>query len=97
MHRLDRLVEQARVDIRAIPREWVESKVIASHPVQFAVLRRELGAEGTLVLVRAFVHTWRFPNFIAFGTIGHVRADGIIVSPDGAVSPASEAHLWEFR
>lgn len=96
-HRLSALAEQALADARAIPREWVETQEIASRRAHIAVIRRDLGSDGTLVVVRAFVHTWRFANFISWGAVGHLRADGFVVDSSGTVRPASDEQLWEFR
>jgi hypothetical protein len=95
--RLERLEEQAKAHRDAIPAEWVETQSIDAYDVEFAVVRKDIGVKGTLVVVRAFVRTWRFPNLIGLGVIGHVRADGFILTRDGMTQPAPAAALWEYR
>jgi hypothetical protein len=81
----------------AIPSEWTETQRIDSHVVEFAILRRALDSGRTLVVVRAFVPTWRFPNFFGIGAVGHLRADGIVVDQDGRAHPAGQELMWDFR
>ena len=97
LKRLETLEEQAKRQLDSIPSEWIEWQSIESHDVEFAVLRRDLGSEGTLVVVRVFVATWRFPNYFGFGGIGHLRTDGFILTSDGCSRPAPADVLWEYR
>jgi len=97
LERLAVLEEQAKHGKNSIPSEWIERQNIGTFEVEFAVLRRELGSEGTLVVVRAFVPTWRFPNYLGIGGVGHLRADGFILAADGSTHPAPPELLWDFR
>jgi hypothetical protein len=97
LKRLGILEEQAKQQRDSIPKEWVERESIYSHSVEIAVIRRDLGSDGTLVVVRAFVPTWRFPNYLGVGGVGHVRAEGFILASDGTSRPAPADLLWEYR
>jgi hypothetical protein len=97
LERLVVLEEHVKRQRDSIPAEWVERQTIDSHEVEFAVLRRDLAFEGTLVVVRAFVPTWRFPNYFGLGGVGHVRADGFVLAPDGSTHSAPPELLWEYR
>ena len=97
LQRLAVLEDHAKHKKHSIPAEWVERQSIDSHEVEFAVLRHDLGSEGTLVVVRAFAPTWRFPNYVGLGGIGQVRANGFILAPDGSTRPAPPESLWEYR
>lgn len=97
LERLALLEEQAKRERNAIPSEWIETQSIGAFEVEFAVVRRELGSDGTLVVVRAFVPTWRFPNYLGIGGVGHLRADGFILTADGTTRAAPPELLWDFR
>jgi hypothetical protein len=97
LQRLEVLEQQARHQKDSIPMEWIETQRVESYEVEFAVIRKELGSEGTLIIARAFVPTWRFPNFIGLGIVGHVKADGFILTPDGTTHAAPAERLWEYR
>lgn len=75
LERLAAQEEWAKPQKDSIPAEWIERQTINSHEVEFAVVRREVDAEGMLVIVRAFAPTWRFPNYFSLGGVGYVRAD----------------------
>lgn len=95
--RLSALEDLARGNQPSIPKEWVETERIGEHHVEFAVIRRDLDDDETLVVVRAFAHTLRSANYLALGAVGHVRADGFVVTRDGNVTEAPAEMLWEFR
>ena len=97
MERLSLLQRQAEEGHNTIPSEWIETQRIEGIDIEFAVMRRELGSDGTLVVVRAFASTWRFPNHLSLGGVGQVRAEGFILNPDGSTRAAPSELLWTFR
>jgi hypothetical protein len=55
--------------------------------VTFETIRGEAD-QGTIVVVRAFVHSWRRPSWVALSGVGHMFADGLIVERNGFVADA---------
>ena len=82
--------------LRSLPVEkedlaWIEGKRVVFHVIKEPIENMHL------IVVRAFMYTWKWPTFISFNGIGHVVAEGILVKEDGAIEDASEDYLWLFR
>jgi hypothetical protein len=90
---LSALEDLARENQQSLPKEWVENERIGEHDVEFAVISRDLDGDETLIVIRAFVHTLRSANYLALGAVGHVRADGFVVTTDGKVTEAPDEML----
>lgn len=69
------------------------------HGVQAAltIYKKDLSAGSILVVVQAFLPTWKFPTYFSFGGVGKIFADGIVVSTDNQKSTALSEQLLSFR
>ena len=59
--------------------------------------RDDLGDGSCLIVIQGFVASWRFPRYFGGAGVGHMYAEGVVVSTGGTVVPADEKYLWEFR
>jgi hypothetical protein len=84
-------------DVAAVPIESFEEQIIDGHNVTFGTYRIGASAGGTLIVFQALVHTWSRPTFLSIGAVGRMYAEGLLVTNDGRVEPASDDLLWQFR
>ena len=83
--------------INAMPTEEEELAWVESKRVQFITIKERKSDNSILVVVRAFMFSWRWPTFISLSGVGHAVAEGVLVKPDGHMEDANEDDLWFYR
>ena len=80
-----------------LPEENYEEEEFEGKKVHFSTYNIEMNKDERLVIVQAFINTWRWPTYISFSAIGHLVAEGVVIKNDGTVNDAPEEELWGFR
>lgn len=83
--------------LRALPKVATESQRIDGRLAYLTTYREELDKQRTLVVVQGYLPTWWLPTYISSGQIGHIVAEGLVVSPEGQITDAENSLMWEFR
>lgn len=65
-------------------------------PVYFTLFKEKV-KEGTLFVVQGFVSTFKKPTYFSFKGVGHIVAEGIVVTPKGSVVEPKKEYLWRYR
>jgi hypothetical protein len=84
-------------DIAAVPTESFEELSVDGHHVTLGTLKRQVSTGRSLVVCQALVHTWWRAKFFSIGAVGRIYAEGLLVTDDGSVEPASDDLMWQFR
>jgi hypothetical protein len=84
-------------DVDAVPVESFEEQFIEGRHVTFGTYKVGVSAGGTLIVCQALVHTWSRPTFLSIGAVGRMYAEGLLLTNDGSVEPASDDLIWQFR
>ena len=95
--RLERLRSFAPQALLNLPPLSTELERIHGRTARLHTYRQNLGSEKALIVVQVFLPSWRFPNYIGSGGVGHLYAEGIVVTGDGGISEAENKLLWAFR
>jgi hypothetical protein len=80
-----------------MPEESYEEEEYEGKKVHFSTYNIEISDDERLVVVQAFINTWKWPTYISFGAVGHLVAEGVIINKNGTVVDAPEEELWGFR
>jgi hypothetical protein len=83
-------------DVAAVPTELFEEQIVDGYRVTFGTYKLEVGEE-TLIVCQALLHTWSRPTFLAIGNVGRMYAEGLLLTKDGNIEPASDNLMWQFR
>ena len=65
--------------------------------VTFETIREPFPEARAIIVVRAFVHSWSWPNWISLSGVGYMFADGFVLAEDGAQRSAEDSEMWDFR
>jgi hypothetical protein len=84
-------------DVAAVPTELFEEQIVEGCRVSFATYKLGDGGGTTLVVRQALVHTWSRPTYLSIGAVGRLYAEGLLLTADGNVEPASDDLMWQFR
>jgi hypothetical protein len=84
-------------DVDAVPTELFEEQIIEACRVTFGIYKLVVSGAGTLVVCQALVRTWSRPTYLSIGGVGRMYAEGLLVTNDGNVEPASDYLMWQFR
>lgn len=74
-----------------------ERLTIEGSPGGYRTHRLELEDGRTLIAVQGFVSTWHWPTYYSFEGIGHLVAEGLVVEPDGGLTDAPDAVMFDLR
>jgi hypothetical protein len=74
-----------------------EVQTIQGREVRFETIHEDLPDQNMLVVVRAFVHSWRRPTWVSLSGVGHMFAEGLLVKSNGQVADAPDEVMWDFR
>ena len=74
-----------------------EVQSIRGREVRFETIREDVSDQKVLIVVRAFVHSWRRPTWVSLSGVGHMFAEGLLVESDGQVADAPDELMWDFR
>ena len=97
MDRLEGLRALSAEQLRTLPSESTELEWLERKRVFINTFREPLENSVVLVVVQGFLPTWWLPTYISAEGVGHIFAEGVVVTPDGGVNTASDEYLWEFR
>lgn len=61
------------------------------------VYKDTISTERDLLIVQAFYPNWKSVNYISFGRVGRVFADGFFIDSSNVISDASDNDLWAYR
>ncbi len=81
----------------ALPPFQSEEQSIEGYRVRFETIREEIGEAETAFVVRAFIHTWRWPTWLSLSGVGHMLAEGFVLLSDGSREAAPDEVMWSFR
>lgn len=95
--RIAALRTQPAARLRELAPVNVEREKLGEREAVLITYRDELAGGSFLVAVQGFVPSWRFPKYFGGAGIGHMYAEGLVVSSEGVVSLANEQLLWQFR
>jgi hypothetical protein len=84
-------------DLAAVPVEAFEEMLLEGDSVTFGTHKHALESGDTLVVFQALVRTWAKPTFLGPTGVGRMYAEGLVVSPTGAVQRAPDEMMWPFR
>jgi hypothetical protein len=84
-------------DVDAVPAELFEGQIVEGCRVTFGTYKLGVSGGGTLVVCQALVHTWSRPTYLSIGAVGRMYAEGLLVTKDGSLEPASDDLVWQFR
>ncbi len=84
-------------DIAAVPTELFEEHTVEGCRVTLATYKLEVSGGEMLVVCQALVHTWSRPTYLSIGAVGRLYAEGVLLTSDGSVEPASDSLMWQFR
>ena len=94
-------IEQLRLLSRdqlfALAPQQHEECHIGGRAVSLSVYRDEMSDGSVLVVVQAFVATWRRPTFLSLSGPGHIVAEGLTISQSGEITDAVDEQLWAYR
>ena len=65
--------------------------------VEVSFFREILDSENVLLVVRASYRSINLPNYICWGFIGRVYAEGLIVNSKNESKKPDETLLWQFK
>jgi hypothetical protein len=84
LDRLDGLRALSAEQLRDLPEstelEWLEQKRVLIN-----IFRESQQDSVVLVVVQGFFPTWWLPTYISADGVGHIFAEGVVVTPDGRV------------
>ena len=95
--RLDQLSHLTGSQLRNIDEEETAEMSVGGKPAFVTVHRSNLDGGRALIVVQGFVATLRWPTVIGTDGIGHVVAEGLVVSPDDTIAPAPDELMWGYR
>ena len=99
--RLLELIERFKAikvdDLGSLPGSEFTLEECAGEVVEFTVYKADLPGGAILVVVQAFLSTWRGPTFISFGRVGRIYAEGFVQDTVGVQKQAPEEMLWPYR
>ena len=84
-------------DLRSFPEEAFDHQIVDGHHVSLGMYRHSFEDGTVAVVLQVFVHTWRRPTFFAFGRVGRIYAEGLLIAPGGDVQRAPDETMWNFR
>jgi hypothetical protein len=86
-------------ELMTLPPEAHDAVEILGRQAQVSVFRRAREEGGCIVAVQGFLPTWWRPTYISLDlqVVGRLVAEGLIVSPEGAVEDAPDEVMWAFR
>ncbi len=61
------------------------------------VFKDTVSQEKALIIVQAFYPTWRYPNYLSFGGVGRIFAEGFYIDTKNEISDAKDSELWPYR
>ena len=75
-----------------------EVQSMQGQDVTFETICEVLSDQQAVVVVRAFVHTWRRPTWVDCRLrVGHMFADGLLWERSGQVAEAPDELMMDFR
>ena len=83
--------------IRDLPPDAREVHILSGFWTDLEVYSERISDGAMAVVVRAFIHTYRWPTFLSFSGVGRVLADGFVLGPDDSITTAPDELLWQFR
>ena len=83
--------------LSSAPRDHAEIVELPSGVAHFFAYKVDLSLAETLLVLGATVPTFWFPTYISLHGIGHLVAEGLIFSTNGAVREASDDVMWTHR
>lgn len=95
--RLDRLYVLPSDLLIALPETTTETERIGEQTVVLNTYCDKLETGGTLIVVQGFLPSWRFPKYFGPAGMGHMFAEGVLVTPNGQVTEPDEELLWFYR
>ena len=97
LRRLDAIALRVASELETIPIEWHEEATVRGRSVSFSLHKKILDSGDTLVVMQSFAPSWRWPTYFSVKAIGHVFAEGLLVSSQGNVRSAEDKLLWAYR
>ena len=95
--RFDELRAKRQADLDALPPYVAEVSTVNGRAVTFETIREPFPEARAIIVVRAFVHSWSWPNWISLSGVGYMFADGFVLAEDGAQRSAEDSEMWDFR
>ena len=95
--RIEQLRLLSREQLFALAPEEHEDCHIVGREVSLSVYRDEISGGSVLVVVQAFVATWRRPTFLSLSGPGHIVAEGLLITPSGEITDAVDEQMWRYR
>jgi hypothetical protein len=84
-------------DVASVPTESFEEQIVEGCHVTFGTYKVAVREGGTLIVFQALVHIWSWPTYVSIGAVGRMYAEGLLLTNDGNVEPASDDLMWQFR
>jgi hypothetical protein len=95
--RLERLRLLSSRILVELPAESSERERIGDAVAEFLTHNEKLENGDTLIVVQAFLPTWRSLNYLGPAGIGRICAEGLVVDSEGRIAEALESDLWQYR
>lgn len=97
LKRLTSLRSENAAVLGALPLYVEELCQVGDRDIRFETIREPVSQQDFLIVVRAFLSTWRRPTWLSFAGVGRLYADGIIVRSSGSIEDAPDELMWGFR
>jgi hypothetical protein len=94
---LEQLRSYAPEVLRRLPAFSTSLERIAGRKATLTTYCDVLKSGDVLVVVQGFISSWRFPTYIGSAGVGHMCADGILVTIEGRLDKPDDDLLWPFR
>jgi len=95
--RLNRLRALPGEILITLPETSAETERIEGQVIALNTYCDRLETGDTLIVVQGFLPSWWFPKYFGPAGIGHMFAEGILVTQSGAITEPEEEILWYYR
>ena len=96
LENLDKVKKLTLQQIEAMPDEVSEIIRVGNSEIEVTTVK-EVRESGYLIVISAFLPTWKWPTYFSLTGIGNLVAEGVLVSNEGMVEDAPEEEMWAYR
>lgn len=96
LERLEGYKQADPIFLRSFPHEHTEYLEFDGKKTSMTVFNERTEEKRNLIVIQAFLSTFKGLNYISFGGVGRVFVEGLWVNEDGSLKDASEEDLYPF-
>ena len=95
--KLEQLKKLDRAKLIGLPKAQEENAWLDGSWIQIVIDHEKRDDGADLIVVGASRYSLRWPNYFSLYGVGHIVADGILISKAGEISDAPDSIMWAYR